>query len=55
MIKIRLNGTLEEIQAATKIIHDQFEVLNASEPYKDRGESKYYRAYFDCEVKEGRE
>ena len=50
MIKIRLHGTLEEIEETTKIIRDQFDVLSESEPYADRGKSKYYRCYMDCEV-----
>lgn len=51
MIKIRLHGTLEEIKAASSIIHTQFDILSISEPYKDRGKNKYYRVYVDCEVK----
>lgn len=50
MIKIRLHGTLEEIKETTKIIREQFDVLSESEPYADRGKSKYYRCYMDCEV-----
>lgn len=51
MVKIRLHGTLEEIEIATSFIRSQFDVLSESEPYADRGKSVYYRTYLDCEVK----
>ena len=51
MIKIRLHGTLEEIEVATSFIRSQFDVLSESTPYADRGKSVYYRTYLDCEVK----
>lgn len=50
MIKIRLYGTLEEIEETTRIIREQFDVLSESKPYADRGESECYRCYMDCEV-----
>lgn len=50
MIKIRLHGTLEEIEKTTKVIREQFHVLSESEPYADRGKSEYYRCYMDCEI-----
>lgn len=52
MTKIRVGGTLEEIEKALEIIRDQFEILNESKPYSDRGKSKYYRVYLECEQKE---
>ena len=51
MIKIRLHGTLEEIELAISLIHSQFNILSESAPYADRGKSVYYRCYLDCEVK----
>ena len=54
MIKIRLHGTLEEIEETTEIIGEQFRVINESEPYADRGKSEYYRCYLDCELVEKR-
>ena len=53
MIKIRLHGTLEEINEAKKKIEDTFVVLAESKPYKDRGKNEYYRIYLDCEMKKG--
>ncbi|MDO4672397.1 MAG: hypothetical protein Q4A76_05755, partial [Porphyromonadaceae bacterium] len=50
MIKIRLHGTLEEIEETTRIIREQFDVLSESKPYADRGKREYYRCYMDCEV-----
>lgn len=51
MVKIRLHGTLDELEQATEIVREQFKVLSESEPYKDRGKTEYYRVYMDCEVK----
>lgn len=50
MVKIRLHGTLEEIECATEVIQEQFHILSLSAPYKDRGNSQYYRVYADCEI-----
>lgn len=51
MVKIRLHGTLEELQSAQKVIRSQFTVLSETAPYKDRGNTEYHRIYMDCEVK----
>ena len=51
MVKIRLHGPLDEIEAAASFIRSQFDVLSESELYADRGKSVYYRLYLDCEVK----
>lgn len=50
MIKIRLNGTKEEIEKAKEIIKKDFKVLSISNLYKDRGENLYYRLYIDCDT-----
>ena len=50
MVKIRLHGTLEEVEYAMSFIRSQFNVLSESAPYKDRGNSQYYRTYMDCET-----
>lgn len=54
MIKIRLHGEKQEIEKVSKAIKEQFNVLNVSHLYKDRGESVYYRAYIDAELKESK-
>lgn len=46
-MKIRLHGTLNEVEVATKQIENTFHVVSISEPYKDRGKSKLYRVYID--------
>lgn len=51
MIKIRLQGTLEEIAYAQKQLESVFQVLSESEPYKDRGKMEYWRIYLDCKLK----
>lgn len=51
MIKIRLHGLPEEIEQAKTALSETFNVLTASEPYADRGNSKYMRCYMDCELK----
>ena len=51
MIKIRLQGTLEDLERSKAVIRSQFNVLSESEPYQDRGMSKLYRIYVECEVK----
>ena len=51
MIKIRLEGTLDDIQTAAVQIKENFKVLSQSNPYKDRGTDGYYRVYLDCELK----
>ena len=52
MIKIRLEGEPEEINKAIENIEDSFKILNQSEPYANRGRSKYYRVYLDVEIVE---
>lgn len=51
MIKIRLNGTKEEIKKAAEVLKNNLNVLSTSDLYKDRGENLYYRVYIDCEIK----
>lgn len=52
MIKIRLHGTMKETKEAIQNLQESFDILYQSEPYKDRGQSVYYRTYLDCERKE---
>ena len=50
MVKIRLEGTYGEVNEAKEIIESVFNILNASEPYANRGTSKYVRVYIDAEI-----
>ena len=51
MVKIRIEGTSEEIIKAQEIIKKSFDVLQESQLYPNRGKSKYYRAYIEVEIK----
>ncbi len=50
MIKIRLEGTLDELAEALPRLRDTYHILSESKPYKNRGQSEYYRLYVDAEV-----
>ena len=52
MIKMRLEGTLEEIERAIRELkaHQSFTILSRSQLYKDRGDSVYYRVYLDVNL-----
>ena len=57
-MKIRLHGVPEEISKFTslfKTLEDAgtVDILQQSEPYPDRGTSKYYRVYMDISIKRG--
>ena len=57
MIKIRLHGTEEEINKVKTYFKkletlNEINILSISEPYADRGCSKYYRLYMDAEITE---
>ena len=45
MIKIRLHGLLDELNELVEDMKKKYEVLQVSEPYKDRGDSAFYRIY----------
>lgn len=49
MIKMRLHGTLEEIEGMSKDLSNHYKIMNKSKLYKDRN-SDYYRIYIDVEV-----
>lgn len=51
MVKIRLHGTEEECQRVSDTLAEQLEILSISEPYPDRGQSKYVRVYIDAELR----
>lgn len=50
MIKMRLQGTPEDLQATIAMLPQLFRVLEVSQPYPNRGTSAYYRCYADVEV-----
>lgn len=50
MIKIRLEGTAEELPKAVQQIRESFRVLNESNSYKNYGNSVYHRMYIDAEI-----
>jgi len=45
MVKIRLHGLLEDIQLMAQDMKNWYKVVQISEPYKDRGQSEFYRIY----------
>jgi hypothetical protein len=45
MVKIRLHGLLDEIQTIAENMRIHYNVVQVSQPYKDRGESQFYRMY----------
>ena len=49
MIKIRLEGTQEEIEDFMAGFRPQYNVLSESAPYSNRGKSQYVRVYLDVE------
>lgn len=51
MVKIRLEGLPEEIDAMVQSFSNNYEVLNVSKPYKNRGETKYVRVYVEMSLK----
>ena len=53
MVKIRLNGTMEELENAKQSLESVFRVISESKPYKDRGKNELWRIYLDCEVENG--
>lgn len=48
MLKVRLQGTAEEVQKGVEELEKYFRVLEVSRPYKNRN-SEYYRVYMDIE------
>lgn len=49
-MKIRLHGTLNEIEQATEKLKETFKVVAISSPYKDRGQSELYRVYVEVRL-----
>lgn len=53
MIKVRLQGNIDEINSVKQHIEEHFDVLLESKAYQDRY-SEYYRLYMECESKNER-
>lgn len=54
MLKIRLQGTLKDIQWFRRILekHKELDVLEVSDAYANKGTSKYFRVHVEVEEKE---
>ena len=54
MLKIRLQGTLKDIQWFRRILekHKELDVLEVSDAYANKGTNKYFRVYVEVEEKE---
>lgn len=51
MIKVRLSGTMEEIEQAVFAIEEAFNVISKSSLYPNRDSTVCYRQYLECELK----
>ena len=49
MVRIRLNGTLDEIQRVADDLREIYIIQSRSMPYRDRGDSRNFRMYLECE------
>ena len=49
MLKIRLEGTEEEIEEFLAGFRPAYKILSESQPYANRGKSAYVRVYLDVE------
>ncbi len=54
-IKMRLSGTEADLKAYLYLLHAMdkkglIEILEESDPYKNRGESKMYRVYLEVNL-----
>lgn len=47
-MKMRVMGTLDELNHARELLNDVFEVLEVSQPFRNRGDSKLYRMYVEA-------
>lgn len=46
-MKIRITGTLEEIQGITELLKEKEYIRSISQPYKNRGINNDYRLYIE--------
>lgn len=49
MIEIRLRGLLTDLETMVDTMRLHYNVLSVSAPYKDRGETSFYRVYLKVE------
>lgn len=49
MVKLRVMGTMEEIEKYLKQVEGVLNILSISEPYANKGNSKYFRLYIEIE------
>lgn len=54
-IKMRLSGTQDDLKAYLYLLHAMnkkglIEILEESQPYRNRGESKLYRVYLEVNL-----
>jgi hypothetical protein len=54
MLKVRLQGTKKDIKWFEKCLEQSkgIEVLEVSEPYANKGTTKYFRVYVEVDKKE---
>jgi hypothetical protein len=55
MVKIRLEGTLQECQQAAPGLAELFDVVSVSDPYANRGRSRLVRVYVEIRLGEQRQ
>ena len=49
MVKVRLEGTKEDLEEFLVGFRPAYKILSESAPYANRGASKYMRVYLDVE------
>jgi len=52
MIKLRIQGTREDVEKFTQNMPKHLKVLEQSTPYANRGTSQYVRVYMDIQPQE---
>ena len=54
MLKVRLQGTLKDIQWFRRILekHKELDILEVSDAYANKGTNKYFRVYAEIEKRE---
>ncbi len=54
MLKIRLQGTIKDIQWFKRLLerHEEVKVKEVSKPFTNKGTNKYFRVYAEVEKEE---
>lgn len=55
MVRVRLEGLPDEVHRIANAVQVAGCVLERSREYPNRGESRYVRAYLECDIPEGLE